>query len=185
MNAGPNGVFGSGVGSGIAALKTYFPRYVFRNNVIVGANAAGYPSRNYFPKKLADVRFLDCANGRYALSPHSRYAHSATGGSAPGADVTALEPIFAAAKSGGRPQRSKDLSETSKPALPGPKRGIRVFKGCPSTPHRTQKNREAAAAALRGAQIHCRSRPRPCCPCCAAHPTSPASRLRRRSSAKV
>jgi hypothetical protein len=124
VNAGPYGVFGSGVGSGIAALKTYFPRYVFQNNVIVGANAAGYPPRNYFPGKLADVRFVDCASGRYALSPHSRYARSATGGSAPGADVTALEPVFAAAKSGGRPQRSENLPETPNTAAPGLRRGI-------------------------------------------------------------
>ena len=97
---GTYGIFGSGAGSGTAALKAYFPGYVFQKNVVIGADSTQYPPGNYFPKTVAEVGFLDYANGNLALGPRSPFARAGSGGSAPGADVTALRPVFEAARSG-------------------------------------------------------------------------------------
>jgi hypothetical protein len=97
---GTYGVAGSGAGSGTAALKAYFPGYVFQKNVVIGADPDSYPSGNYCPETAAKVGFVDYANGNLALGPRSRFARAGSGGSAPGADVTALQPVFEAARSG-------------------------------------------------------------------------------------
>jgi hypothetical protein len=97
---GTYGVFGGGAGSGTAALKAYFPGYVFQKNVVVGADPDFYPPGNYYPKTVAEVGFVDYANGNLALGPRSRFARAGSGGSAPGARVTELQPVFEAARSG-------------------------------------------------------------------------------------
>jgi hypothetical protein len=80
------GVFGSGKGSGLAALDSYFPGYVFRRNVITGnPNARRYPSDNFSPPSLAAVGFADYAGGDYRLAASSPYRGAGTDGADPGA----------------------------------------------------------------------------------------------------
>jgi hypothetical protein len=91
------GVFGSGKGIGLPALEHYFPGYVFRRNVIVGAEPRAYPPDNFFPKSLAEVGFVDLQGGALRLADKSPYRRKATDGSAIGADVADVR------KAGGAP----------------------------------------------------------------------------------
>ncbi|MFV0387772.1 MAG: hypothetical protein ACK5NT_03365 [Pyrinomonadaceae bacterium] len=43
------GMFGDGIGSGMLALKTYFPGAVVTNNIIIGGSAADYGKSNFYP----------------------------------------------------------------------------------------------------------------------------------------
>jgi hypothetical protein len=107
---GTYGFFGSGAGSGTAALIAYFPGYVFQKNVVIGADPEHYPPGNYYPKDVVEVGFADYANGNLALGPGSRFARAGSEGSAPGADVKALQPVFEAARSGRGPLNGRPSS---------------------------------------------------------------------------
>lgn len=74
--AGSNGISGSGMAPGAAAVQRYFPGAHIRRNVVVGGDAAGFPGDNVFPAKSTDV---------------ARYAGTATDGGDPGARVTVRE----------------------------------------------------------------------------------------------
>jgi hypothetical protein len=67
------GVKGDSTGEGTIALGQFTPSAVFRNNVIVGANASQYPKDNFYPASVAEVGFVAPENGDFRLSPHSRY----------------------------------------------------------------------------------------------------------------
>ena len=88
---GPYGVKGGGDSEGTSTLEHYFPGYVFRRNLVVGARATSYPPDNFFPATLDEVGFVDRAGGNYRLAPGSPYKGTATDGADPGADVDALE----------------------------------------------------------------------------------------------
>jgi hypothetical protein len=85
------GVFGDGFGSGSAALNEYFPGCVFQRNVIAGADASRYPTDNYYPPSLDDVKFIDRPRGNYRLASTSPYKAAATDGTAVGINQTTLE----------------------------------------------------------------------------------------------
>jgi hypothetical protein len=79
------GFFGSGVGTGTAALKANFSDWTFTDNVLVGEKAAAYPSGNFFPAALAEVLFTSYtggvyAGGDYTLSAKSPYKNAGTDG---------------------------------------------------------------------------------------------------------
>lgn len=96
--SGQYGVFGSNVGIGTAALNYYMaPGFIFRRNVVVGADSASYPADNFFPANIAAIAFVDVANGNYRLASSSRYARMATDGKDVGADIDALEQATAGA----------------------------------------------------------------------------------------
>jgi hypothetical protein len=95
---GAYGVFGSGVGEGMPALKKYFPGAVFVKNVIAGAAAALYPPDNVFPASLEKVGFADPARGNYRLGPSSPYRNAGTDGRDIGADIEALPPARVTAR---------------------------------------------------------------------------------------
>jgi hypothetical protein len=88
------GIFASGVGEGTAALNANFSNWVFSKNVLVGAHAAAYPPGNYFPSDVAQARFVDFANGKYALGTGSPYKSAGTDARDIGADIT-LTPATA------------------------------------------------------------------------------------------
>jgi hypothetical protein len=102
-NLGPvglYGVFGSGVGSGAAALNAY-AEWTFAGNVLAGANAAIYPANNFYPADFPqDIGFVDAENGDYRLSSASPYKNQATDGNDPGVDFAALWAKTAHALSG-------------------------------------------------------------------------------------
>ena len=98
--AGEYGVFGSGVGSGTAALNAY-AQWTFEGNVLAGANPAVYPANNFYPANFPqDIGFVDPANGDFRLSSASPYKNQATDGADPGVDFTALWTKTAGARSG-------------------------------------------------------------------------------------
>jgi len=100
------GMFGSGKGSGMPALDYYFPGYVLRRNVIVGApNPRLYPADNYFPAAPLLVGFVDLAGADYRLAEQSAYHRAATDGTDIGADMSRLVPVTGAADSGAGAKR--------------------------------------------------------------------------------
>ncbi len=84
------GVFGSGVGYGAAMLPIYFPRAVFRRNVVAGASPEKYPRDNFYPPVLSSARFVDANGGNYRLRADSPYRGQGTDGKDPGCDFDAL-----------------------------------------------------------------------------------------------
>jgi hypothetical protein len=86
------GVKGSGQASGSPTLDNSFPGFVFRKNVIEGIAGSGlsqsnYPAGNFFPSDWLAVRFVNYANGNYALAPSSPYKNAGTDGKDIGADI--------------------------------------------------------------------------------------------------
>ena len=81
---------GSSAAPGIGTLDLYYPGAVFLGNVIIGSNAATYPSGNYSPATLADVGFVDAGSGNYQLSASSPYKGQATDGTDIGCRVDLL-----------------------------------------------------------------------------------------------
>lgn len=67
------GVFGDGTGEGTVALRKYAPDSVFRNNVLIGANASEYPKENQYPASIDRVGFVNFEKGEYRLSPNSPF----------------------------------------------------------------------------------------------------------------
>src|SRR5215469_8532168 len=61
------GFFGSGVGEGTPALNDYFTNWTFSRNVFIAGPAGDYPVGNFFPTDPTAVRFVNYADGNYAL----------------------------------------------------------------------------------------------------------------------
>jgi hypothetical protein len=96
------GIKGSGSASGIPSLNHYFPGWIFQKNVIENiapskTPQSSYPPGTFFPSDWAAVKFMDFANGNYALAPSSPYKNAGTDGKNIGADIAELN---AAAASG-------------------------------------------------------------------------------------
>lgn len=93
------GIHGDNAASGLGdpnnpsdgALDIYFPGYVFRRNLLAGANPTRYPTDNFYPLTLDDAGFADRAGGNYRLAPTSPYKNAGTDGKDIGADIDALE----------------------------------------------------------------------------------------------
>jgi hypothetical protein len=98
--AGEYGVFGSGEGSGTAALNAY-AQWTFEGNVLAGANAAVYPANNFYPASFPQgIGFVDPASGDFRLAEASPYKNRATDEADPGVDFNALWTNTARARSG-------------------------------------------------------------------------------------
>ena len=100
------GIVGTGTGSGLPTLSTYFPDATVKGNVIVGGAASSYPASNFFPATLPEVGFAQRAQGWPRLSGSSPYRGAATDGSDVGARVDALKPPRAAGAAGTQPERA-------------------------------------------------------------------------------
>jgi hypothetical protein len=74
------GFFGSGIGTGNAALDYYFPGAVFLKNVIIGGPKDLYPADNFFPASFETVGFVDFINKNYRLSSASPFKMAGTDG---------------------------------------------------------------------------------------------------------
>jgi hypothetical protein len=81
------GFFGSGVGSGTAALNSNFTNWTFLKNVIVNAKAAVYPPGNFFPTSNTAV-FTNYSGGDYTLAAGSPYKAAGTDGADIGANLS-------------------------------------------------------------------------------------------------
>jgi hypothetical protein len=93
------GITGQGEGSGMRAIKWFFPRAVIKRNVIVGADASVYPPDNFYPAGLGELKFVDWRRGNYRLAATSRYKGRGTDGKDVGCDMDALEAASAASLS--------------------------------------------------------------------------------------
>jgi hypothetical protein len=80
------GFSGSGIAPGIPTLNANFTNWTFSRNVIVGQAPGAYPQGNFFPADVAEVRFVNYADGNYALAANSPYRNAGTGGTAIGVD---------------------------------------------------------------------------------------------------
>ena len=90
---GQFGVFGNAIGTGTAAMDTYFTDYVFATNVLFGNNSNTptlYPAGNFHPQSIGEVEFVDFSGGNYALSASSSYSGSASDGTDVGIDRAQL-----------------------------------------------------------------------------------------------
>jgi hypothetical protein len=103
-NAAPHntyGIFGSGAGTGTAALETYFPGAVVRRNALGGGPAAMYPADNLFPDMATFVsQFVDAPGHDYRLVSGSALRGAGTDGRDIGVDFAALNAAAAGAVTG-------------------------------------------------------------------------------------
>ena len=94
VSYGTYGIFGSGAGSGNAALNAYFPGAIVQRNVFGGPNAPNaaptYPPDNVFVASLDEVGFDDRPNRNYRLRSSSQYNDAATDGTDIGANIDAI-----------------------------------------------------------------------------------------------
>ena len=100
VQRGPYGFKGSGAGDGKGTLNTYFPGFVFTNNLLAGATPSSYPADNFFPASYASAGFVDLAKGDYHLGAASPFRNVASDGRDPGADIDALNAATACAQGG-------------------------------------------------------------------------------------
>jgi hypothetical protein len=74
-------VFGDATGEGNVALKKFLtPDAVFKNNILIGADASLYPKENQFPNSVESVGFVNFEKGDYRLSPSSPYRKASSDG---------------------------------------------------------------------------------------------------------
>ena len=91
MSRGDYGVFGSGKGEGTAALDFFAPGYSFKGNAIIGATAASYPAKNFFPATPGACGFVDYAGDDFHLKASSSLHGAATDGGDVGADIDLVD----------------------------------------------------------------------------------------------
>jgi hypothetical protein len=82
-NIGTRGLKGDGSQPGTPTLDTYFTRYKFKKNLLVGGQRPNYPKKNFFPASLDEVGFVDARGGNYSLGASSPYRDA-------GCDISAL-----------------------------------------------------------------------------------------------
>ena len=92
LSNGLYGIFGSGKGTGNAALSSFAPGGSFSGNVLIGGSAGSYSSYpgNYFP---SSVSFVDPSTGNYNLTNPSLYDNGNPGDlfiDPPGAPTVAI-----------------------------------------------------------------------------------------------
>jgi hypothetical protein len=83
-------IIGDGIGIGNVAIDFYFPNSRMLNGIYIAAPPSNYPAGNFFPPTVADVGFIDFANGNYRLAPTSPYKGAGTDGKDVGADIDAI-----------------------------------------------------------------------------------------------
>ena len=93
-NLAPNneyGVIGDDSQSGMVSIERYLPGSVFKKNAIVGGQSTIYPKKNFFPRSLEEVGFVDLAAGNYRLAETSAYKRAGVKSKDVGADIDAIE----------------------------------------------------------------------------------------------
>ncbi|MGE3404749.1 MAG: hypothetical protein AB7K63_19335, partial [Vicinamibacterales bacterium] len=97
------GVTGDGQSPGNGTLQAYFPGARFEDNVLAGGRASSYPASNHFPTVAEfEASFTNIGEGDFTLVPGSSFRNSG-GGSALGADVSALASARGLAAQGQTP----------------------------------------------------------------------------------
>lgn len=98
------GIFGSGKGSGTAALNYYMPSWLCARNVFFAptapANAKNYPGGNFFELDAAAVGFTTTGASAFQLAPTSSYVGLGFDGKNLGADIAGINAQTATVISG-------------------------------------------------------------------------------------
>ena len=89
------GVTGDNAGGGTPALNAYDIGGTFSNNVLIGAPAALYPAKNFFPSSVDQVGFVDYADGNFQLASNSPYKGAGTNSSDIGASLPTAQSALA------------------------------------------------------------------------------------------
>jgi hypothetical protein len=85
------GVKGDNRGEGNDTIRAYFPKAVLAKNVLVGADAASYPSGNFYPATLDAVNFTNAPQRDFRLAPTSPYRGAGTDGRDVGCDEAVVQ----------------------------------------------------------------------------------------------
>jgi uncharacterized protein YkvS len=85
------GKLGSGIGN--AVLRAYMRRLMFRQNVVIGAESARYPTGNFYPSSLKNIQFVNLSGNDFSLGDSSTYRGKATDGKNIGCDFAALREM--------------------------------------------------------------------------------------------
>ncbi len=115
-NHGSYGVIGDGGVTGTAGLNTYFPGWIFQNNILAGTpsgNQGLYPATTIFPSSMSTVGFVDLAGGDYRLAVSSPYKNAGTDGKDIGADIDAINAATAGVLTGSWTSTSSSPSAPS------------------------------------------------------------------------
>jgi hypothetical protein len=109
---GSYGFLGTGTGSGLLTLNTYYTNWTMTHNAIIGPdNSSSYPSGNFWPSSTGAVGFVNYAGDNYRLLSSSPYKNAGTDGKDLGADIDAIEAAIAGA--GGTPDTAPPTSPTN------------------------------------------------------------------------
>ena len=103
------GIVGDNVAEGISALNTYFPGWVFAQNVVANIPSSVtslYPPNNFYLSSVDQVGFANYAGQNYALSAASPYKCAGTDGHDIGADIGTLLNATSTVISGNGPASS-------------------------------------------------------------------------------
>jgi hypothetical protein len=86
-------IIGDTTAPGNSTISKYFPYSTFAANVFAGADPTRYPSGNFYPASMTDVRFVNyvpLTGGNYRLGVTSLYRSAGRDGADVGADIDAL-----------------------------------------------------------------------------------------------
>ena len=81
------GIKGDNMGSGQEVIDKLFSNGLVIGNIIIGGRSSLYRERNYYPRTLLEIGFVDPANGDYRLRPDSPYLKKGVGGKSIGANL--------------------------------------------------------------------------------------------------
>jgi hypothetical protein len=88
------GIKGDSEPVGNGTVERYFPGSLFKNNVIAGGQASRYPTDNFFPGSLDEVRFVDRLSDNYRLKKTSPFKGAGTAGQDVGANIKKVEKAY-------------------------------------------------------------------------------------------
>ncbi len=81
------GIKGDNMGSGQAAIDTFYPGAVVTGNIIIGGLRSMYREPNIFLGSIDSIGFESLTDGKYKLRQNSPYLKAGTGGGRIGADL--------------------------------------------------------------------------------------------------
>ena len=81
------GIKGDNMGSGQEVIDKLFSRGQVAGNIIIGGRTALYRERNYYPRTLLEIGFVNPSKGDYRLRPDSPYINKGVGGKSIGANL--------------------------------------------------------------------------------------------------
>ena len=94
------GIRGDGLGTPRDVFEKDFTPGVFEGNVLVGGNGAVTPGKNYYPKDVEQVGFVNLEGADFRLKASSKYHDAGTDGLDVGAIMELLHAATATAMSG-------------------------------------------------------------------------------------